>query len=413
MRDPRIAHVADILVNYSTRLQPGEEVLIQGPTAAEPMLLEIYRAALRSGAHPLLMVQPSGAQEIFMREANDDQLRFISPFLDTLLERVDCRIALWAEENTKALTNVDPTRQVMRGQAMRQLGLRNMQRLGDPDDPYRWVGGLFPTNGFAQDAEMSLSDYADFVFGACLPSFDDLPEDAKAFVTPGADLSEPLTYWETFSRWQGQLASYLNAKHELHVIGPNIDLRLGIAGRTWLNADGHVNFPDGEVFTGPVEDAVDGWVAFTYPAVYASRQVRDVRLRFERGRVVEATAGHGEDFLLKTLDTDEGARCLGEFAIGTNPNITRFTGNTLFDEKIKGTCHMAVGASIPGTGGVNESAVHWDMVCDLRKDSRIYADGELFYENGEFVVLFAALAETNNTGVGAGSMGAMFARKQD
>ena len=296
---------------------------------------------------------------------------------------------------------------------MRKIAKRNMQRLGDPDDPYRWVGALFPTNAHAQDAEMSLSDYADFVFGACLPSFDDLPEDAKAFVTPGADLADPVTYWETFSRWQGQLASYLNAKHELHVVGPNIDLRLGIAGRTWLNADGHVNFPDGEVFTGPVEDAVNGWVAFTYPAVYNSRVVRDVRLRFEHGRVVEATASHGEDFLLKTLDTDEGARRLGEFAIGTNPNITRFTGNTLFDEKIKGTCHMAVGASIPGTGGVNELAVHWDMVCDLRKDSRIYADGELFYENGEFVVRFAEHAPTNNTGKGAGSMGAMFARKRD
>ncbi len=157
MRDPRIAHVADILVNYSTRLQPGEEVLIEGSTAAEPMLLEIYRAALRAGAHPLLMVQPSGAQEIFMREANDDQLRFISPFLDTLLERVDCRIALWAEENTKALTNVDPAKQVLRAQAMRKIAMRNMQRLGDPDDPYRWVGALFPTNAHAQDAEMSLS----------------------------------------------------------------------------------------------------------------------------------------------------------------------------------------------------------------------------------------------------------------
>ena len=208
MRDPRIAHVADILVNYSTRLQPGEEVVIEGPAVAEPMLLEIYRAALRAGAHPLLQVQPAEAREIFLREANDDQLGFISPFLDALFERVDCRIALWADDNTKALTNVDPAKQVLRAQAMRRLARRDMQRLGDPDDPYRWVGALFPTNAFAQDAEMSLSDYADFVFSACLPSFDDLPEDAKAFVAPGADLADPVTYWETFSRWQGQLASY-------------------------------------------------------------------------------------------------------------------------------------------------------------------------------------------------------------
>lgn len=404
MRDPRIARVADVLVNYSTSLRPGEQVLIQGAPVAEPMLLEIYRAALRVGAHPLLLMQPTETAEILFREGNDAQVQFLSPFIDSLFSQVDCRIALWAEENTKSLSNVDPARQVLRSQAWRPFLMRTLQRMGDPNDPYRWVGSLFPTHAFAQDAEMSLSDYADFVFGACLPSFDDLPEDARAFATPGADPTDPTTYWETFSRWQGQLASYLNGKHELHLVGPNIDLRVGIAGRSWLNADGHANLPDGEVFTGPVEDAVDGWVAFTYPAIYNDRAARDVRLHFEQGRVVEAAASHGEDFLIQTLDTDEGARRLGEFAIGTNPKITRFTGNTLFDEKIKGTCHMAVGASIPGTGGLNQSGVHWDMVCDLRQDSRIYADGELFYENGEFVVRFADQASAHQTGVGAMSM---------
>jgi aminopeptidase len=404
MRDPRIARVADILVNYSTSLQPGEQVLIHGAPVAEPMLLEIYRSAVRAGAHPLLLIQPTEANEILFRDGNDAQVQFLSPFVETLFDRIDCRIALWAEENTKSLSNVDPARQVLRAQAMRPFLLRNLGRMGDPGDPFRWVGALFPTHAHAQDAEMSLSDYADFVFGACLPSFDDLPEDARAFATPGADPANPITYWETFSRWQGQLASYLNDKAELHLVGPNIDLHVGIAGRTWLNADGHANFPDGEVFTGPVEDAVDGWVAFTYPAIYNDRAVRDVRLRFERGRVVEATASHGEDFLTNTLDADDGARRLGEFAIGTNPKVTRFTGNTLFDEKIKGTCHMAVGASIPGTGGMNQSAVHWDMVCDLRKDSRIYADGQLFYENGEFIIRFAGQAHAHQTGVGAGSM---------
>lgn len=410
MPDPRVSRIAEILVNYSTGLRPGEQVAIMGPTAAEPLLLEIYRHALRAGAQPTVLLQSLDANDILLRHGSEEQLRYVPPLLTMVIEQFDCRISILGEVNTKTLATVDPARQVLRAQAMQYVSERDMQRLGDPSDPYRWLGALYPTTGYAQDAEMSLEEYADFVFGACLPGFDQLPEDAKAFVTPGADLANPVTFWETFSRWQGQLAAYLNGKRELHVVGPHIDLRLGVAGRRWWNADGHVNFPDGEVFTGPVEDSVEGWVAFTYPAVYRGNEVRDVRLRFERGRVVEASAAHGEAYLLQMLNTDDGARRLGEFAIGTNPNINRFTRNTLFDEKIKGTCHMAIGASIPGTGGVNRSAVHWDMVCDLRQDSRIYADDELLYENGEFVVRFAGSAGEATSGVGAGSMAGMAVR---
>lgn len=408
MSDLRVSRIADVLVNYSARLRPGEQVAVMGPPAAEPLLLEIYRHALRAGAQPVMLLQSPEANEILLRQGSEEQLRYVPPPLAMVIEQFDCRISIMGELNTKALTSVDPARQMLRARALQPISERDMQRLGDPADPYRWLGALYPTTGYAQDAEMSLEEYTDFVFGACLPDFRQLPDDAKAFVTPGADLADPVTFWETLSRWQGQMVTYLNGKRELHVVGPHIDLRLGIAGRQWWNADGHVNFPDGEVFTGPVEDSVEGWVAFTYPAVYRGNEVRDVRLRFERGRVVEASASHGEALLLRMLDTDEGARRLGEFAIGTNPNIDRFTRNTLFDEKIKGTCHMALGASIPGTGGVNRSAVHWDMVCDLRNDSRIYADGELLYQEGEFVVRFADLAGMAAPGMGAGSMAGMW-----
>lgn len=411
MRNPQLARIADVLINYSARLQPGEQVALMGAPVAKPLLLELYRYALRAGAHPLILSAPPEADEILYREGSDQQLRYITPVIEMVVNTFDCRISVLADDNTKALTSIDPARHVLRSQAMRPISERDMARLGDPNDPYRWVGTLFPTNALAQDAEMSLAEYEDFVFGACLPSLDQLPADAKAFADPEADPSDPIAFWETFSRWQGCLAAYLNAKKELRVVGPNIDMRLGVAGRTWWNADGHVNFPDGEVFTGPIEDSVEGWVAFTYPAVHRGNEVRDVRLRFEQGRVIEASASHGEAFLLKMLDTDEGARRLGEFAIGTSPNVTRFTKNTLFDEKIKGTCHMAVGLSIPGTGGVNRSAIHWDMVCDLRTDSRIYVDGELFYENGEFVVQFADLDASHRTGMGVGSMADMFGRR--
>ncbi|MEA3335183.1 MAG: aminopeptidase [Chloroflexota bacterium] len=408
MSPSRIAQIADVLVNYSTRIQPGEQVAIVGPVSASPLLIELYRYALWAGAFPQLVSRFPEATEILLREGNDDQLQFISPIIEYVATEADCMIAVMSEDNTKALTSVDPTRQVLRAQSMRPVSKRQLERMGDTKDPFRWCGTLFPTNAHAQDAEMSLSEYSDFVFDACLPGFDQLPQDARAFAAPGADRDDPVTYWQTFSRWQGQMASYLTQRQDLHVVGPNIDLRLAIGGRVWLNADGHANFPDGEVFTGPVEDSVEGWVAFTYPAVYRGNEVQDVRLRFEKGRVVEASATRGEDFLIKILDTDEGARRLGEFAIGTNPGITRFTRNTLFDEKIKGTCHMAVGASIPGTGGENQSAIHWDMVCDLRKDSSIFADGELLYADGEFVVDFAQRGVVATSGVGERSMGRLF-----
>jgi aminopeptidase len=325
-----------------------------------------------------------------------------------VMDDFDCLISVMGDSNTKSLSHVDPARQALQAKAMHAINQKNMDRLGDLEDPYRWVGTLFPTQAYAQDAEMSLAEYAGFVFGACLPTLDQLPRDVRAFARPGADPRDPVAFWEAFSRWQGQLVRYLNARRELHVAGPNIDLRLGFEGRTWWNADGHVNFPDGEVFSGPVEDSVEGWVAFTYPAIFRGHEVRDVRLGFSQGRVVEASAGHGEEYLISMLDVDEGARRLGEFAIGTNPNVTEFTKNTLFDEKIKGTCHMALGASIPGTGGVNQSAIHWDMVCDLRTASRIHADGDLVYENGEFTLQFAAEAGKSRDGVGEGSMAGMF-----
>ncbi|MCB0205255.1 MAG: aminopeptidase [Anaerolineae bacterium] len=412
MYDPRLASLANVLVNYSTRLQRGEKVGILGPLAAEPLMVEIYRYVLRAGALPELVFQSERAAEIQLREGSDEQLQFVSPLYFDLLKQYDCTISVMGSENTKAMTTVDPARAAMRSKANKPINDMNMRRLGDPDDPYRWVGTLFPTQGYAQDAHMSLDEFANFVFRACLPAVEDLPEDARAFVDSAADPADPVTYWRAFTRWQGLVAGYLNGKQTLHVVGPNIDLRMSVAGRTWWSADGHVNFPDGEVFTGPVEDSVEGWVSFTYPAVYGGREVRGVRLRFEGGVAVEASAASSEAFLLEMLDMDAGARRLGEFAIGTNPSIDRFTGNTLFDEKIKGTCHMALGKSIAGTGGVNDSGIHWDMVCDLREDSRIYADGELFYENGEFAVQFADRAQDAPDDGGPFSMEAMFRRRE-
>jgi aminopeptidase len=235
----------------------------------------------------------------------------------------------------------------------------------------RWVGTLFPTNAAAQDAEMGLGEFEDFVYGACLP-----------------DLEDPIGYWKRFSAWQQRIIEWLRGKKRVHVVGPDTDLRLSIDGRPFINCDGKANMPDGEVFTSPVEGSVEGHVRYTYPAVYRGREVANVRLRLEKGRVVEASADKGEEFLLETLGVDEGARVPGEFAIGTNRGVTRFMRQTLFDEKIAGTFHMALGASIPVSGGTNISAVHWDMVCDLRQGGEIRVDGELLHKHGKFVIDF-------------------------
>jgi aminopeptidase len=216
---------------------------------------------------------------------------------------------------------------------------------------------------------MSLNEYADFVFGACMVHLDD-----------------PVAYWKNISKEQERLVQWLKGKQTITVKGENIDLTLSIKDRTFINADGKKNFPDGEIFTGPVEDAVNGWVKFTYPAIYSGREVDGVELTFKNGKVVKTTAKKGEDYLNSVLDTDAGARTLGEFAIGTNIGITKFTRNILFDEKIGGTVHMAVGAGYPETGSHNESSVHWDMICDVRTGAEIHVDGDLFYRNGEFTV---------------------------
>lgn len=215
---------------------------------------------------------------------------------------------------------------------------------------------------------MSLTDFEDFVFGACLP-----------------DPADPIGWWQRLHERQEELVEWLRGKERVRVVAPDTELTLSIAGRTFINSDGAHNMPSGEVFTGPVEDTVEGHVRFTYPAIESGREVEDVQLWFEEGRVVKATAAKGEEFLLKTLDTDEGSRYLGEFAIGTNSGITRFTRSILFDEKIGGSFHVALGAGYPETGSQNRSAIDWDMICDLRQGGTIHVDDELLYRNGEFV----------------------------
>lgn len=367
MADPRVERLAATLVNYSTRVQPGDHVAIYGAPVAAPLIRAVFHEVMRAGGHPYTFVSLPGLVEIYFEEANDDHLAHVSRVEQMVRSDFEALIAIRSESNTRALTNVPPEKQAARARANAEMMKVFMQRSASGD--FKWCATLYPTHAYAQDAEMSLSDFEDFVYRACF-----------------ADHEDPAAKWQAVHDEQQKLVDWLAGKKDVRVTGPNVDLHLSIEGRTFINSDGQRNMPSGEIFTGPVEDSVEGWVRFTYPAVTQGREVEGVELTFEGGRVVKATAEKNEGFLLAQLDADVGGRTLGEFAIGTNDGIDRFVKNILFDEKIGGTIHMAVGAGYPETGSRNESAIHWDFICDMRDGGEIVVDGELFYRSGEFLI---------------------------
>jgi len=357
--------VARVLVNYSVNVKPGQLVRIRAKAEGIPLVVALYRGVLEAGGHPWLDVGVEDVEELLFSLGSDDQLDFVPPFLMQAIEEFDADITVWTDANTKRLSTVDPAKQARRAKARHPLTKRFLERMASKE--LRWVGTAYPTNAAAQTAEMSLREYEAFVYDACRVGEPD-----------------PIAIWREVSREQQRLIDWLSERSDLHLIGEGTDLRMSYDGRTWENCDGRENFPDGEIFTGPIEESVEGHIRFSYPACYGGREVEDVRLWFEGGKVVRAEAGKNEDFLLEMLDVDGGARYVGEFAFGTNPRIQRFTGDTLFDEKIGGTVHVALGKGFAETGSVNESAIHWDMVCDLRDGGRVLVDGEPFCEDGSF-----------------------------
>ena len=367
MRDPRVENLARILVNYSVKLKEGDTCAIRGPSAGEPLIAAVYEEALRAGANATVSLSFNGQGAAYFRHASCAQLEWVSPVARWEAEECDANIVIGAETNTRELSQVAPERQAKRRAATRALMETTMRRSAQGD--FRWVYTLYPTSAYASDAEMSLADFEDFYYGACF-----------------ADGHDPVEAWRKAGEEWKRLADWIEGHEEVRVTAPGTDIRLGIAGRKFIAADGTHNMPDGEFFTAPVEDSVEGEVSFHLPAMVSGREVVGAHLRFEGGKVVDATAERGEDFLVSLLDTDEGSRRLGELGIGTNFGIDRGTRDVLLDEKIGGTVHMAVGAGYPECGGQNESAVHTDLVCDLRGGGRIEVDGQPFQENGRFLV---------------------------
>ncbi|MFO7638258.1 MAG: aminopeptidase [bacterium] len=366
MPDPRLEKLAQVLIRYSVAVKPGDWVRLQGSSLTAELLRLCLRETLLAGGHPTLKVGIPGAAELSYRLSSDKQLRFISPSERLELNRLDCLVSLWGGWNTRELTGVDPRRMALAQAAHKPLFDTMLRRIARGS--MRWVGTQYPTQSSAQDAEMSLADYEEFVFRA-----------------GRLHKPDPVAEWRRVSREQARTARFLGRLKTIRIKGPDTDLSFGVAGRKWINCDGHENFPDGEIFTGPVENSAEGHIHYGFPAVHGGREVTGIRLRFQAGRVVEARADKGQDYLAAMLDTDPGARRVGELAFGTNYEIARFTKNTLFDEKIGGTMHIALGASLPESGGRNKSALHWDMVCDTRKDFTIYGDGKPIHQHGRFL----------------------------
>jgi aminopeptidase len=377
MRSPILDRWAQVLVDYSVEVQPRQIVRLVSDPVGLGLAEAVFEQVVKRGAYPHVRIMPKSWDALWLAEGNEEQLSWTSPLLLQEVEAIDASITLWGESNTRCMMGIDPTKQQMASRARRPIFDRFLQRAADGS--LRWVGSQVICEASAQDADMNLRDYETFLVQA-----------------GRLDLADPVGFWQDLGRKQQALADFLETRNVLHFWTPEgTDLKVNVAGMHWMNSCGLRNFPDGEVFTGPnleaPEGGAEGTVHVTFPGVHLGHIVEGVRLRFERGAVVEAHAERGEEFLLAALATDAGAQRMGEIAIGTNFGIERFTRNTLFDEKIGGTFHFALGAGYPQTGNRNVSGLHWDLVVDLRRGGWIKADGEVLMRDGRFVAPFQNL----------------------
>lgn len=357
---------AKLLVNYSLSLKKEDKFLISSTYLAENLIKEVYRQALAVGAHPEFKIALNGTDKIFFETAGNEQLKYVSPTSQYIIENYDASLHVIAPFNLKELQNVDPAKKQLNNMARADLMKTYMQRASDGN--YKWSLCVFPTDAAAQECGMSKSEYEQFVYSACFLYDDD-----------------PTAKWLMLKDSQQKIVDYLNNKKQFRYLGKDIDISFSASGRNWVNSAGTCNMPSGEIFTSPVENSVNGKIRFSFPGFYMGQEIEDISLEAKDGQVIAWDAKKGKELLDKIFEIP-GAKRFGEAAIGTNNGIDKFTRNMLFDEKIGGTIHMAIGAAIPEAGGKNESSLHWDMLADMKDGGEIYADGELIYKNGNFII---------------------------
>ncbi len=360
IQDPRIRKFAQLLAHYSIYAKKGETIGVEGPDTAAALIQDLYEELLRAGAYPVIRMTPVGLTEAFFKQGQPLHFDSIPKFELAYAKAVDGTVRIMGSSNTRALSSIDPMLMARFAKARRPVRRILLAK--------KWALTLFPTESYAQDAEMSLAEFSDFVFRANLLHLDD-----------------PVKAWQAEERKQKKLIARLRGADEVRIVGPDTDLRMSIKGRTFIPSVATHNVPSGEIFTGPIEDSAEGHIRYDFPVCEGGREIDGIRLVFRKGLVVEATATKNQDYLLKMLDMDPGARRLGELGIGTNYDIQRFIKNILFDEKIGGSIHLALGESYAETGGKNKSGLHWDMIKDLRQGGAVYVDGKLLQKDGKFI----------------------------
>ena len=359
---------AKVLVEYSVNVQPEELTIIRTDSyQSQPLVKEIYKQVLLKGAYPVVRMGCEGLNEVFIKNASDKQLEYVDPMTEVEYQQAKNMISIGAPLNVKNMARSDSKKMAKRSSATKHLSALLMQRSADKDA--KWVIADFPTNALAQEAKMSLDEYKEFLIKACY-----------------LHLDNPVEKWREIGEKQEKIAKYLNNTTKLHILGEKTDITFSTQGRKWMSCAGQYNFPDGEIYTSPVEDSANGQIYFDFPQIYRGNEAQKVLLTIENGKIIDAKAEKGEEFLVSMLDMDEGSRFVGEIAIGTNDMIQDVTGNILFDEKIGGSIHMAIGASYPETGGKNISGLHWDLIKNMKNGGKIFADDVLIYENGKFII---------------------------
>ncbi|MFO7871304.1 MAG: aminopeptidase [Kiritimatiellia bacterium] len=358
--DPRIRNLARVLVRYCVSASRGQCVGISGGTESESLIVAVYEELLRCGAFPVIRMTPDAVMDSFYTLAREYHLKTLSPYERAFSRVVDSTINILSSGNTKSLSGTVPRKQMRMARLMKPVWNTLRKK--------PWVLTLYPTRAYAQDAEMSLREFEDFVFAAAF-----------------ADRRDPIGAWRRLGKRQERLIAGLRGAGNIRIEAPDTDLNLSVKGRKFVNSDGHNNMPSGEIFAAPLESSAEGHITFDLPSCRYGREIAGVRLTFRKGAVVNASAEKNEKFLKTMLKTDRGAQRLGEIGIGTNYSINKCTRNILFDEKTGGTVHLALGKSPSGTGGRNSSAIHWDLIKDLRKGGSIKVDGRKFQRDGKFI----------------------------
>jgi aminopeptidase len=360
--------LARLVVEYAVKIEKKDKVMIRGPAHAEDLIREIYLQTVKAGGHVVLQnILLPGLDEILYTYGSDEQLTYVDPIQEQLAKTITKSISIYGSDNTRGLTNIDPEKKTMRAKANKEVREILFARAAKGD--MSWTLCPYPSYAFAQEANMGNYEYKEFVYKAL-----------------ALDKKDPVTHWQSVEKKQDKIVAILDKGKEFRIVGDDTDISFGIEGRKWINCCGHENLPDGEVFTAPIEDSVNGKIRFTYPGIYFGQEIEDIRLEFKDGKVVKADASKGKAILDKVLEL-ENADILGELAVGTNYGIQKFTKNMLFDEKMGGTVHLALGMGYPESGSKNKSSIHWDILKDMKSaESKIYLDGEVIYQKGKWLI---------------------------